>query len=96
MKNKLPIGVYLRNKNSSQLWITYHDENGKKIKESAKTTDPDIARAFREKRLREVAEGKLIPTRKYESITVGEILDFWWERHGAFITRCSAWTSSRS
>jgi integrase len=80
--DKLPVGVYHRNKMSSQLWITYHDENGKKIKESAKTTDPDIARAYRDKRLREAAENKLIPTRKFESITVGEILDFWWERHG--------------
>jgi integrase len=31
-----------------------------------------------------VAEGKLIATRRYESITVGEILDFWWERHAKF------------
>jgi len=79
---KLPKGVYHRNKDSLQLWITYHDENGKKIKESAKTTVPEIAAAFREKRLSQVSERKLIPTRRYESITVGEILDFWWERHG--------------
>ena len=25
---------------------------------------------------------RLIPIRKFEAITVGEILDFWWERHG--------------
>ncbi len=81
---KLPKGVYYRNKNNDLLWITYHDENGKKIKESAHTTDTEIARAFRDKRLREVAEGKLIPIRKFESITVGEILDFWWERHGQY------------
>jgi integrase len=84
MKNKLPKGVYYRNKNSVQLWITYHDENGKKIKESAHTTQPDVAKAFRDKRLVQVAERKLIPTRQYEAITVGEILDFWWERHGQF------------
>ena len=84
MKNKLPKGVYQRNKNSPQLWITYHDENGKKIKESAHTTDPEIAKAFLDKRLVLVAERKLIPTRKFESITVGEILDFWWERHGKY------------
>ena len=75
-QEKLPKGVYHRNKMSNQLWITYHDENGKKIKESAKTTDPEIARAFRDKRLVQVAERRLIPTRKFESITVGEILDF--------------------
>jgi integrase len=84
MKNKLPKGVYHRNKNNDQLWITYHDENGKKIKESAHTTEPDVAKAFRDKRLAAVAERRLIPTRQYESITVGEILDFWWERHGQF------------
>ena len=79
---KLPKGVYHRDKNSPRLWIRYHDENGKQIKESAKTTNPEIARAFLNKRLNQAAENKLIPTRKYESITVGEILDFWWERHG--------------
>ncbi len=82
MKDKLPEGVYHRNKTSPQLWISYYDETGKRIRETAKTTDPDIAKAFRDKRLGQVAERKLIPTRKYESITVGEILDFWWERHG--------------
>lgn len=84
MKNKLPKGVYYRNKNSPNLWITYHDENGKKIKESAHTTETDVAKSFRDKRLVQVAERKLIPTRQFESITVGEILDFWWERHGQF------------
>jgi hypothetical protein len=29
----------------------------------------------------QVAEAKLIPTKKFESTTVAEILDFWWERH---------------
>ena len=79
---KLPKGVFRRNKDSSRLWITYHDEHGRKIKESAHTTDPEIARGFRQKRLTQVAEGMLLPTRKFETITVGEILDFWWERHG--------------
>ena len=32
--------------------------------------------------MREVAEGKLAPTKKFESITFGEIPDFCWERHG--------------
>ncbi len=79
---KLPKGVYYRRKNSNQLWVDYNDESGKRIREAAHTTDPEIARAFREKRLREVAEGKLTPTKKFESITFGEIMDFWWERHG--------------
>jgi integrase len=78
---KLPKGVYQRNKSSPQLWITYYDEFGKQIKESAHTTDLTLAEQFRNKRLNQVAERKLIPTRKFESITVAEILDFWWERH---------------
>lgn len=78
---KLPKGVYQRNKASPQLWITYVDENGKQIKESAKTTDPDLAEQFRNKRLNQVSERRLIPTRKFESITVGELMDFWWEKH---------------
>jgi integrase len=81
-KEKLPNGVYRREKDNANLWISYYDENGKRIRESAKTNEPDIAQAFRDKRLREVAEGKLTPIRKFESITFGEILDFWWERHG--------------
>ncbi len=79
---KLPKGVFQRNKSSPQLWITYHDEKGKKIKESAHTTDPVIAENFRNVRLAQVAERRLTPIRMYESTTVGEILDFWWERHG--------------
>jgi hypothetical protein len=43
MKIKLPKGVYRRNKGSPQLWITYYDENGRRIKERAHTTDPTIA-----------------------------------------------------
>lgn len=79
---KLPRGVYHRYKDRPHLWIRYQDEHGKTIKESAQTTNPEIARAFRDKRLNQAAENKLIPTRRFETITVGEILDFWWERHG--------------
>ena len=79
---KLPKGVYRRDKDSANLWISYMDEQGKQIKESAKTIDPKVAKAFRDKRLIAVSENKLTPTKKFESITVGEILDFWWERHG--------------
>lgn len=81
-KDKLPKGVYYRRQTSNQLWVDYTDEQGKRIREAAHTTDSEIARAFRAKRLRDVAEGKLTPTKKFEQITFGEILDFWWERHG--------------
>ena len=81
-KDQLPNGVYRRKNDTANLWISYYDENGKRIRESAKTSDPEVAKEFRDKRLREVAEGRLSPIRKFEAITFGEILDFWWERHG--------------
>lgn len=83
-KEKLPRGISYHKKNSKMLWIAYIDETGQRIRESAKTADLEVAKAFRERRLREVAENRNVPTRKYESITVGEILDFWWEKHGKF------------
>src|SRR5437868_2781372 len=78
---KLPKGVYQRNKSSPNLWIRYMDEHGIRIKESAHTTDPVIAEQFRNQRLVQVAERKLTPTRIFESITFGETLGFWWEKH---------------
>jgi integrase len=82
-KEKLPKGIYYHSKDSP-LWISYIDENGQRVRESSQTHDVDLAKAFREKRLREVAEKRNVPTRRFESITVGEILDFWWEKHGKF------------
>ena len=78
---KLPKGVFQRNKSSPQLWISYMNEEGKRVKEAAHTTDPQLAERLRNQRLAKVDEHRLIPTRKFESIAVGEILDFWWERH---------------
>jgi integrase len=78
---KLPKGVFQRNKDSDQLWISYQDEFGNQIRESAKTTDPKLASAFRKIRMAQVAEHKLIPTRKFEQTTFGELLDFWWNQH---------------
>jgi len=78
---KLPKGVFQRNKSSPQLWISYINEEGKRIKEAAGTTDPELAVRVRNQKLALVEEHRLIPTRKFESITVGEIIDFWWERH---------------
>ena len=80
--DKLPKGIYYTSKMNPYLWISYMDESGQRVKESTKTTDLEMAKEFRDRRLREVAEHKLIPTRRFESITVGEILDFWWEKHG--------------
>ena len=78
---KLPKGVYQRNKSSPRLWISYMNEEGNRVQESAHTTDPTLAERLRNGRLAKVEERRLIPTRKFESITVGEILDFWWDRH---------------
>jgi integrase len=78
---KLPKGVFQRNKASPLLWIDYLDEDGKRIREAAGTTDPELALRVRNQKLALVEERKLIPTRKFESIKFGEILDFYWERH---------------
>lgn len=78
---KLPKGVYQRNKSSPLLWIRYMDGTGKRIKESAHTTDPAIAEELLRRRLVQVSERRVIPTRIFESITFGELLDFWWEKH---------------
>jgi integrase len=77
----LPAGMYKRYKNSSWLWISYQDEYGRQIKEAAHTQDAEIAADFRKLRMAQVAERRLIPTRQYEQVTFGELLDFWWERH---------------
>ena len=66
---KLPKGVYRRNKGSPQLWVDYPDENGKRIRESAHTTDPQIAAQFRNLRLAAIAQARLVPTRKFETTT---------------------------
>jgi hypothetical protein len=79
---KLPRGVYIRVKGSPQLWISYQDEYGRQVRELAHTTNPDLAKDFRKLRMAQVAERKLIPIRQYEQTTFGELLDFWWERHG--------------
>ncbi len=78
---KFPRGIYIRNKNSSQLWISYHDEYGNQIRESAHTTNPKLAQDFRKLRVAQVSERRLIPTRKFEQTTFGELLDFWWNQH---------------
>jgi integrase len=82
MAKKLPTGVYKRYKTSDWLWINYQDEFGKQIKEAAHTQDPELAVDFRRLRMAQVAERRLIPTRQFEQVTFGELLDFWWERHG--------------
>ncbi|MDT5155946.1 MAG: hypothetical protein QOH51_303 [Acidobacteriota bacterium] len=79
---KLPRGVYIRIKGSPQLWISYQDEYGNQVRESAHTTNPELAKDFRKLRMAQVAERRLIPIRQYEQTTFGELLDFWWERHG--------------
>jgi integrase len=52
------------------------------VREAAHTQDPAIAVDFRKLRMAQVAERRLIPTRQYEQTTFGELLDFWWQRHG--------------
>ena len=53
---KLPKGVFQRNKSSPQLWISYMNEEGKRIKEAAGTTDPELALRVRNQKLALVEE----------------------------------------
>jgi integrase len=78
---KLPRSIYIRIKGSPQLWISYQDEYGNQVRESAHTTNPKLAQDFRKLRMAQVAERRLIPTRKFEKTTFGELLDFWWNQH---------------
>jgi hypothetical protein len=78
---RLPNGVFKGDKQSPHLWISYQDEFGGQVRESAHTMNPELASDFRKLRMAQVAERRLIPTRKFESTTFGELLDFWWERH---------------
>lgn len=58
---KLPKGVFQRNKSSPQLWISYMNEEGKRIKEAAGTTDPELALRVRNQRLALVEEHRQFP-----------------------------------
>jgi hypothetical protein len=52
---KLPRGIYIRIKGSAQLWISYQDEYGNHVRESAHTTNPELAKDFRKLRMAQVA-----------------------------------------
>lgn len=74
---KLPVGVFWV---KEVLWIRYR-VNGKLYRESTGQTSPKVAEQIRNKRLTEVAMNRHFPNKKYEKVTFGELLDYWWNTH---------------
>src|SRR5689334_21594026 len=62
--------------------IRYQDEQGRIIRESTGQSDERVAEKILAKRRSEVAMGTHFPTRRFEHVTFGDLLDLWWEHHG--------------
>ncbi len=72
-------GVYRRN---GVVHIRYQDEKGQIIRESTHQRSPKVAEAILAKRKSDVAMRINFPTRQYEEIRFGNLLDYWWDLHG--------------
>jgi integrase len=72
-------GIYFRN---GIAYIRFKDENGKIVRESTEQRSRKFALELLAKRKTEVAEGRHFPTRQFDRIMFGELLDEWWEKHG--------------
>lgn len=77
-KRKLPRGLFWRD---GILHIRY-SEDGHIFRESTDQTTVRFAQEMRMKRLTEVAEKKLFPSRQFGKVRFNELLDYWWEHHG--------------
>ena len=72
-------GVYRRGK---IVYIRYHDECGRDVRESTRQTSLEFARNLRAKRRVEVAEGRHLRGRAFDRVTFKELRTHWWEQHG--------------
>ncbi len=77
-QRKLPRGLFWR---GDILWIRYKTEAGKLVRESAGCASVKVVEELYRKRKTEVAEGKHFPSRKFDKVTFGELLDDWWRDH---------------
>lgn len=75
-QKKLPKGIFWR---GDILWVRYKTEEGKLVRESAGCASVKVAEELYRKRKTEIAEGKHFPTRKFDKVTFGELLDDWWQ-----------------
>ena len=74
-RRKLPRGVFWRD---GALHIRYK-ANGKILRESTERTSVEFAKQLLAKRMTERAEGKAFPTKRFERVKFGELLDAWWK-----------------
>ena len=72
-------GVYFR---KGVAYIRYKDGNGDIMRESTGQRSVKFALDLLAKRKTEVAEGRHFPTRQFDRVLFGELLDDWWEKHG--------------
>ena len=72
-------GVYFRN---GIAYIRFKNQDGKIARESTEQRSRKFALDLLAKRKTEVAEGRHFPTRQFERVMFGELLDDWWEKHG--------------
>lgn len=80
-QKKLPKGLFWRN---DILWIRYRNDKGGLVRESTGQTSIRFAEECYRKRKTEVAERKHFPSRGFDRIRFGELLDYWWENHAKY------------
>jgi integrase len=80
-QKKLPKGLFWR---SDILWVRYKNDKGQLVRESTGQTTIRLAEEFYRKRKTEVAERKHFPSREYDRVKFGELLDYWWDNHAKY------------
>ena len=78
---KLPKGLFWRN---HVLWVRYRNEKGRLVRESTGQTAVKFAEDCYRKRKTEVAERKHFPSRQFDRVRFGELLDYWWHNHAKY------------
>jgi integrase len=72
-------GVYKR---EGMAYIRYQDETGTLVRESTQQRSLKAAETILAQRKTEVAMRKNFPTRAFEDVRFGDLIDFWWDLHG--------------
>jgi len=72
-------GVFYRN---GIAYIRYIDAEGKERKESTRQGSTTAAKKLLEKRKTEVMMCRHFPAKQMVNVRFGDLLDYWWERHG--------------
>src|SRR2546425_12393539 len=72
-------GVYLRH---GIACIRYQDEQGRMVRESTRQRSLKVAEEILHKRKAELAMRVQFPTRRFDVVRFGGLLDYWWKLHG--------------